>query len=53
VFVASGQDITEDDLLGSAGDGTFKEVTAPTAIARALETLGAVTVETALRVQFI
>lgn len=53
MFVASGQNITEDDLLGSAGDGTLKEVTAPTAIARALETLGAVTVTTALRVQFI
>jgi hypothetical protein len=25
VYVASGQNITEDDLLSSAGDGTFKE----------------------------
>lgn len=54
VYVASGQNITEDDLLSSAGDGTFKEeATAEQAFARALETLGAVTTETALRVQFI
>lgn len=52
VFVASGQNITEDDYLESAGDGTFKEGTT-NPVARALETLGAVTVETALRVQFI
>lgn len=51
-FVASGQNITEDDLLESAGDGTYAEgSTKP--IARAMETLGAVTVVTALRVQFL
>lgn len=51
-FVASGQNITEDDLLQSAGDGTYAEgSTKP--IARAMETLGAVTAITALRVQFL
>lgn len=54
VFVASGQDIQEDELLSSAGDGTFaSEGTASDAIARAMETLGAVTELTPLRVQFI
>lgn len=52
MYVASGQNITEDDLLESAGNGTLAEgSTKP--IARAMETLGAVTVETALRVQFL
>jgi hypothetical protein len=54
VFVASGQNIVEDDTLKSAGDGTFAEAsTAGIVLARAMETLGAVTVETALRVQFL
>jgi hypothetical protein len=39
-YVASGQNIAEDDLLESNGDGTFKEGSA-NPIARALETLGA------------
>ena len=52
VYVPSGQNITEDDLLESAGTGLFTEgSTNP--IARAMETLGAVTTETALRVQFL
>lgn len=52
MWVASGQNITADDLLQSAGDGTLAEgSTRP--IVRALETLGAVLVETALRVQCI
>lgn len=52
MWIASGQNIVEDDLLQSAGDGTLAEgSTRP--ICRALETVGAVTVETALRVQFI
>ncbi len=51
-FVASGQNIVEDDLLQSAGDGTYAEgSTKP--IARAMESVGAVTVETAIRIQFI
>lgn len=51
-FVGSGQNITEDDLLESAGNGDYAEgSTKP--IARAMETLGAVTVRTALRVQFL
>jgi hypothetical protein len=54
VYIASGQNITEDDYLCSAGDGTFKEVAAASgAIARSLETVGAVAVETAIRVQFV
>jgi len=52
MFVASGQDIDEDDLLESAGDGTLAAGTTKP-IARAKETLGAVTVETALRVEFL
>lgn len=52
MYVASGQNITEDDLLESAGDGTLAEgSTNP--IARAMQTLGAVTTLTALRVQFL
>ena len=52
VYVSSGSNIVEDDLLESAGDGTFVEgSTKP--IARAKETLGVVSVETALRVEFI
>lgn len=51
-FVASGQNITEDDLLESAGDGTLAEgSTNP--IARAKETLGAVTEVTAVRVEIL
>lgn len=51
-FVASGQNVTEDDLFESAGDGTLAEgSTKP--IARALETLGAVTVETACKFEIL
>jgi hypothetical protein len=54
VYIASGQNISEDDLLASAGDGTFAESsTAADILARSLETVGVVTVETAIRVQFI
>lgn len=52
MYVPSGQNITEDDLLESAGTGLLVEGST-TPIARAMETLGVVTVETALRVQFI
>lgn len=51
-WVASGQNITEDDLLESAGDGTLKEGST-WVIARALETLGAVTELTRVRVEII
>jgi hypothetical protein len=52
MFVESGSNITQDDLLESNGDGTLTEgSTKP--IARALETLGVVAAITALRVQFI
>lgn len=52
MFVASGQNIVEDDLLESAGNGLLAEG-ATNPIARAMESLGAVLVETALRVQFL
>lgn len=52
-YVGSGENIAEDDLLGSAGGGLFGEVSAANAIARSLEALGVVTVETAVRIQFI
>lgn len=51
-YVASGQNITEDDQLESAGNGTLAEGTTKP-IARALETLGAVTAETALVVEIL
>lgn len=51
-YVASGQNITEDDQLQSAGDGTLAEGTTKP-IARACETLGAVTTETALVVEIL
>lgn len=51
-YVASGANISADDYLESKGDGLFKEgSTNP--IARAMETLGVVATETALRVQFL
>lgn len=55
VFVASGAGtINEDTLLSCAGDGTFAvEATPADAIARSMETVGAVHVAQALRVQFI
>jgi hypothetical protein len=54
VYVASGQNISEDDYLTSAGDGTFAETaTVADFMCRALETLGVVTVETPVRVQVI
>lgn len=52
VYVGSGANIVEDDLLESAGTGLFVEgSTNP--IARAKETIGVVAVETALRVEFL
>lgn len=51
-YVPSGANITEDDYLESKGDGLLEEGTT-TPIARAMETLGVVSVETALRVQFL
>ncbi len=54
VFVASGENVSEDTYLGSdnSNPGLFK--TSPTVpLCRALETIGAVTVETPVRVQVI
>lgn len=54
VFLASGAGtVSEDSLLGSAGDGTFNVQAASAAIARSLETKGTVTVATSVRIQFI
>ncbi len=50
-WVASGQTITRDDYLGSAGNGTLKAWGSGPYIARALETLGAITVLTRLRAE--
>lgn len=51
-FIASGENISEDDLLQSAGDGTLKEGTGYV-IARAMESLGVVAAVTACRVQIL
>lgn len=52
-LIASGQNITADGYLESAGNGTLKAFSAGTAIARALETSGAVTTLTRLRVEIL
>lgn len=51
-YIASGQDISEDELLESAGNGTYASGTTKP-IARSLDAPGAVTVETAIRVEFL
>jgi hypothetical protein len=56
--VASGQNVSEDSYLESAGDGTVRvaaaaSITSGTFIATALETLGAVATETLVRVRFV
>ncbi len=54
VYVASGQNISEDDYLASAGDGTFAETsTVGDMMCRSLENLGAVTTLTKLRVEVL
>jgi len=51
-YIASGENISADELLESAGDGTYSSgSTNP--IARSLDAPGAVTVETAIRVEFL
>jgi hypothetical protein len=51
-YIASGENIQADELLESAGDGTYASgSTNP--IARSLDAPGAVTVETAIRVEFL
>lgn len=53
-YVASGENIQQDELLESAGDGTFKAATVATAaIARSTEEVGAVTELTAIVVEFL
>lgn len=51
-FVASGQNIVKDDLMVSAGDGTFAEGSS-NVVARSLESPGVITVLTAVRMQAI
>lgn len=52
MFVASGENISEDDLLECNGAGLLKEgSTKP--VARSLETLGLIAATTVCRVQFI
>lgn len=52
-FIASGQNITINDRLESAGDGTLKIFSSGTIIGRALETTGAVTALTRVRVEIM
>lgn len=52
-LVASGQTISVNDRLASAGDGTLKKYSSGTMLARSLETLGAVTSLTAIRVEIM
>lgn len=51
-YIPSGQNIVEDDKLQSNGGGLFIEGT-DNPIVRAMETVGAVTVETAVKLQVI
>lgn len=51
-YIPSGQNISEDDKLQSNGAGLFIEGT-DNPIVRAMETVGAVTVETAVKLQVI
>jgi hypothetical protein len=53
-FIASGENIAEDDLLSSAGDGTLEETDGSDyVVARAMEALGLIAAVTACRVQII
>jgi hypothetical protein len=42
-FIASGESISEDEFLESAGDGTFKAYSAGVILARSLENINAIT----------
>lgn len=52
-LIASGQSITENQRLESAGDGTLRALAGGVALARALETTGAVTALTRVRVEIM
>lgn len=52
-FIASGQNLTEGQLLESAGNGTLRALASGVALARSLETTGAVTVLTRVRVEIV
>lgn len=50
-LIPSGQNITADGFLESAGDGTLRAYSSGVIIARALDTTGAVTVRTPIRIE--
>jgi hypothetical protein len=52
-LIASGQNITINDRLESAGNGTLRKFAAGVILGRALETTGAVTALTRLRTEII
>lgn len=52
-YIASGQNINENDRLESAGDGTLRVFSAGVILARALEDSGAVTDLTRIRVEIM
>lgn len=52
-WIASGQNITKGNFLESAGDGTLRVYGSGVRLCRALETSGAVTVLTQLRVEVV
>lgn len=52
-LIASGQNITKDDFMESAGNGTLRKFASGTILGRALETTGAVTATTRLTVEII
>jgi hypothetical protein len=53
VYIASGQNIQQDEFLGSAGDGTVKAVSVGDAVGVALDEIGAVTATTAIRMRVV
>jgi hypothetical protein len=52
-FIASGQNITAGNFLQAAADGTLKVYAAGARLAKALETSGAVTTKTRIRVEIM
>ena len=52
-FIASGQNITAGNFLQAAADGTLKVYASGVRLAKALETSGAVTTKTRIRVELL
>jgi hypothetical protein len=50
-FIASGQNITKGNMMESAGNGTFRVFGSGTRLARSLDTTGAVTALTRIRLE--